>query len=289
MIVSLRFPLSRDTFSASPAILQQGAIPLLGALFYTDTSVQYAILQCIARCLCNTWWTFRIFFLLGGGEGGVQEPRRQGGGGFLIEIPRGGSPRTGEGGGTRGREGVCGEMWEGGLNIFFRAETPTKLRETNMKTSCHATAESIWGFEQYRCWASKLLFLKTGQKVLILCLSRNAKGRQKTSAITLFFFFVEILQNSPGRFKRGKGEGGIRIHLPVHCLRAPAPATVLSHKCCIPLLSKTRPNCTRQLLASTVSVHAIAAKSYSNKNHKKSQSKFSWATSGVQGEGLPVL
>ena len=35
-IVSLRYPLSRDTFSAIPAIPQQVAIPPLGALFDTD-------------------------------------------------------------------------------------------------------------------------------------------------------------------------------------------------------------------------------------------------------------
>ena len=32
-ILSLRYPLSRDTFSAIPAIPQQGAIPPFGALF----------------------------------------------------------------------------------------------------------------------------------------------------------------------------------------------------------------------------------------------------------------
>ena len=53
-IVSLRYPLSRDTFSAIPAIPQQGAIPLFGALFYTDISVRYPNLQHIARYLCDT-------------------------------------------------------------------------------------------------------------------------------------------------------------------------------------------------------------------------------------------
>ena len=53
-IVSLRYPLSRDTFSAIPAIPQQGAIPPLAALFYTDISVRYPILQHIARYLCDT-------------------------------------------------------------------------------------------------------------------------------------------------------------------------------------------------------------------------------------------
>ena len=53
-IVSLRYPLSRDTFSAIPAIPQQGAIPPLGALFYTGISVRYPILQHIARYLCDT-------------------------------------------------------------------------------------------------------------------------------------------------------------------------------------------------------------------------------------------
>ena len=53
-IVSLRYPLSRDTFSAISAIPQQGAIPPLGAFFYTDISVRYPILQHIARYLCDT-------------------------------------------------------------------------------------------------------------------------------------------------------------------------------------------------------------------------------------------
>ena len=54
-IVSLRYPLSRDTFLAIPAISQQGAIPPLGAFFYTDISVRYPIfLQHIARYLCDT-------------------------------------------------------------------------------------------------------------------------------------------------------------------------------------------------------------------------------------------
>ena len=53
-IVSLRCPLSRDTFSAIPAIPQQGCIPALGALFYTDISVRYPILQHIARYSCDT-------------------------------------------------------------------------------------------------------------------------------------------------------------------------------------------------------------------------------------------
>ena len=53
-IVSLRCSLSRDTFSAIPAIPPQGAIPPLGAFFYTDISVRYPILQHIARYLCHT-------------------------------------------------------------------------------------------------------------------------------------------------------------------------------------------------------------------------------------------
>ena len=53
-IVSLRYPLSRDTFSAIPAIPQRGEIPTLGVFFYTDISVRYPILQHIAQYLCNT-------------------------------------------------------------------------------------------------------------------------------------------------------------------------------------------------------------------------------------------
>ena len=48
--------LSRDTFSAIPAIPQQGAIPTLSIFFDTDISVRYPILQHIARYLCDTSW-----------------------------------------------------------------------------------------------------------------------------------------------------------------------------------------------------------------------------------------
>ena len=40
-IVSLRNPLSRDTSSAIAALPQEGAIPPLGAFFYTDIEVRY--------------------------------------------------------------------------------------------------------------------------------------------------------------------------------------------------------------------------------------------------------
>ena len=53
-ILSLRYPPSRDTFSAIPAMPQQGAIPPYGALLYTDISVRYPMLQHIARYLCDT-------------------------------------------------------------------------------------------------------------------------------------------------------------------------------------------------------------------------------------------
>ena len=44
------------------------------------------------------------------------------GGRFSIEIPRRGGPLLPrEGGGARGREGVCGEFWRGGgAKYFFR-------------------------------------------------------------------------------------------------------------------------------------------------------------------------
>ena len=53
-IVSLRYSLSRDTFSAIATIPQQGAIPPLVPFFYTDISAQYPILQHIARYLRDT-------------------------------------------------------------------------------------------------------------------------------------------------------------------------------------------------------------------------------------------
>ena len=42
----------------------------------------------------------------------------------------------------------------------------------------------------------------------------------------------------------------------------PRQATILSDKCCVPLLVKARPNCARQSLARTVSALAVAATSY---------------------------
>ena len=63
-----------------------------------------------------------IFFCPGEGKGKSEAGR----GGF-IENPRSGGVL--QGGGPRGREGLCGkfEIWEGGgLNFFFGAEMPTK-------------------------------------------------------------------------------------------------------------------------------------------------------------------
>ena len=71
----------------------------------------------------NTRWTFQIFFIFfcpGGGERG--SPRRQEGGVGTIftENARRGAPGgLGEGGGARGREGVCEEFWGGGAKNFF--------------------------------------------------------------------------------------------------------------------------------------------------------------------------
>ena len=50
-ILSLRYPISRGTFSERLALPQNGAMPSLppGTLFYTGTSVRYPILQCITR------------------------------------------------------------------------------------------------------------------------------------------------------------------------------------------------------------------------------------------------
>ena len=65
-----------------------------------------------------------------------------------------------------------------------------------------------------------------------------------------------------GRFKRGvRGVGYSHLLASTLPLRAPGPATMLSHKCCIPLLVKAEPNCVRQSLASTVSARVVAATS----------------------------
>ena len=75
---------------------------------------------------------FGIFFVFSAPGRGRGSPGRQGGGGvgFLLKM-RGGSPRTGWEGG-RGREGVCREFGGigggGGLNIFFGAEMPAKIK-----------------------------------------------------------------------------------------------------------------------------------------------------------------
>ena len=55
--------------------------------------------------------------MLGGGRGV----------GFSSKIPGGGVLQEGGGWEARGREGVCGESGERGLNIFFGAEIPTKF------------------------------------------------------------------------------------------------------------------------------------------------------------------
>ena len=57
------------------------------------------------------------------GEGGVRGDM-MGGGRFLIENPRGGGiSRPGRG----GREGVCRELWGGGLNIFFQGRNARQV------------------------------------------------------------------------------------------------------------------------------------------------------------------
>ena len=68
-----------------------------------------------------------LFFLLGGGEGESEAPGR-GEGLILLNILTRWVSRAGwGGGGTRGLEGVCGEL--GGVaKYFFRAEMPTKRR-----------------------------------------------------------------------------------------------------------------------------------------------------------------
>ena len=54
-ILSLRYPISRDTFQGRLALPQYDAIPLpLRTKFHTGTSVRYPILQHIARYLCDT-------------------------------------------------------------------------------------------------------------------------------------------------------------------------------------------------------------------------------------------
>ena len=110
---------------------------------------------------CKTWWTFRIvfiFYLVGEGEGRVQD----GGGGdrFFIENARSGrgdrlfieNPSSGggflwEGEGSRGSEGVCGELENffggGGLNIFFWARNVHQEKGGSEKSTFLAI---FWGF-----------------------------------------------------------------------------------------------------------------------------------------------
>ena len=69
-----------------------------------------------------------IFNFFSGWGGGRESPRRRDGraNGFLSKIPGGGGGVLWEGEGTRGREGVCGELGKfwggGGLNFFFGTE-----------------------------------------------------------------------------------------------------------------------------------------------------------------------
>ena len=100
----------------------------LGAVFHFDFHFFFhfrllAVFHAIpARQDPNAWWTFRTFFILflcsGEGKGESGATREEGGVRFLIENPRRGSVSQG-GGGRGGREGVCGELGGGGLNIFF--------------------------------------------------------------------------------------------------------------------------------------------------------------------------
>ena len=55
-ILSLRYPISRDSFSGRLALPQKGAIPLppLGTHFLTGASVRYPVLLHVARYLCDT-------------------------------------------------------------------------------------------------------------------------------------------------------------------------------------------------------------------------------------------
>ena len=69
---------------------------------------------------------FGIFLLLGGGERGVQGAGR-GWEDIFVENPRKGSPRRVGTGGSRGREGVCGEFGGGELNIFLRGRNSRQV------------------------------------------------------------------------------------------------------------------------------------------------------------------
>ena len=62
---------------------------------------------------------FYFFSALGRG-GGVRGDRERGGVRFLLKIPGEGGVLPGREGGRGGREGICRELGEGGLNIFFR-------------------------------------------------------------------------------------------------------------------------------------------------------------------------
>ena len=82
-----------------------------------------------------TWWTFRIFFIFfcsGEGKGESGATGREEGRFFLLKISGGGgvSQEGVEGREVSGREsaGNLGELGGGGLNIFFGAEMPAKVR-----------------------------------------------------------------------------------------------------------------------------------------------------------------
>ena len=72
-----------------------------------------------------------LFFLLGEGEGRVRGAEGWGVGGvdFLLKIPKGGGVGSPGGGGAEGPGGCLRRIGDlgGGLNIFFGAETSTKL------------------------------------------------------------------------------------------------------------------------------------------------------------------
>ena len=100
---------------------QQGMPFLLHESGRTEVISYHLALSCLTT-IGNLGGRFGYFyvFLLGGGEGGVRGAWGVGGEDFLLKI-------SGGGGGARGR-GCLREIWGGGggLNIFFRAEIPTK-------------------------------------------------------------------------------------------------------------------------------------------------------------------
>ena len=139
-----------------------------------------------------------LFFLLGG----VQNAGREEADGFLSKIPRGGGVSWAGGGGSSGREGVCGGFfWGGAKCFFFGAEIPTKKRvrpsyactnnQNQKKTStsfCRCAGTRLLRFSRPFCHAARWAFT-----LRLATLSRETREVFLVWLLSTLWFPVSIL------------------------------------------------------------------------------------------------